>query len=155
MAAPLIHRIESKQGATPVNAYLLEGPNVVVAVDATLTVGGGGVLRERADALAKSLVGAVLTLVHPDHYGGLVALPDVPIYSTQAVHDIVRRDDSVKEQILRPMFGDDWPRERVFPSRVVADGETVDFGDFGLTVRDLGPSESPADSIWALADDPR
>jgi glyoxylase-like metal-dependent hydrolase (beta-lactamase superfamily II) len=158
MAAPLIHRHESALAGTPVNAYLVEGRRGVVAVDATLTVAGGRALREHAESLGKPLVGAVLTHVHPDHYGGLghlIAGRDIPVYATQAVHDVVRRDDPLKEQILRPMFGDEWPHERAFPNRVVADGATVDFGDFGLTVTDLGPSESPADSMWALADDPR
>jgi len=53
------------------------------------------------------------------------------------------------------MFGAEWAPERAFPNEVVADGETVELGDIALTVTDLGPSESPADSLWALADEPR
>jgi hypothetical protein len=29
---------------------------------------------------------------------------------------VIRRDDALKEQILRPMFGDEWPQQRMFPT---------------------------------------
>jgi glyoxylase-like metal-dependent hydrolase (beta-lactamase superfamily II) len=51
------------------------------------------------------------------------------------------------------MFGDEWPAERAFPTRLVGTGEELAFGDIELTVRDLGPGESPHDSIWFLGDD--
>ena len=158
MATTLIHRHQSDSGGTPVNAYLVEGASGVVVIDATLTVSGGRALRARVDAIGKPLLGVALTHAHPDHYGGLVEVTrglEVPVFATRGVHEVTRRDDAVKEAILRPMFGDEWPAERAFPSEVVGDGQTVRLGDIALTVTDLGPSESPADSIWALADDPR
>jgi glyoxylase-like metal-dependent hydrolase (beta-lactamase superfamily II) len=53
------------------------------------------------------------------------------------------------------MFGDEWPQTRTFPNRVVADGETLELGGASLSVIDIGPSESPHDSIWLLGDDRR
>jgi hypothetical protein len=41
------------------------------------------------------------------------------------VASVIRRDDPIKEQILRPMFGDEWAVERAFPNQTVSDGETV------------------------------
>ena len=69
--------------------------------------------------------------------------------------DTIVRDDSVKEQILRPMFGDEWATRRTFPNTPVRDGERLDFDGAILTVIDLGPSESPHDSPWILGDDER
>jgi glyoxylase-like metal-dependent hydrolase (beta-lactamase superfamily II) len=158
MASLLVHRYRSEDANTPVNAYLIEGSDGIVGVDATLTVSGGRGLRARADGLRKPLLGVVLTHAHPDHYGGLVELVagrDVPVFATERVHEVIRRDDPVKEQILRPLFGDQWPAERAFPTDVVQDGQTIELGDIALTVTDLGPSESPADSIWALTREPR
>lgn len=154
----IIHRYESVEASTPVNAYVVESGDGLAVVDATLTVRGGRGLRALVDGLAPPLLGVVVTHAHPDHYGGLVELTrglDVPVFSTRLVGEVIRRDDPLKEVILRPMFGDLWADERTFPTEEVADGETVALGDIALQVTDLGPSESPADSIWALQDGSR
>jgi glyoxylase-like metal-dependent hydrolase (beta-lactamase superfamily II) len=150
------HRVESTVGETPVNAYLVEGERELVAVDSTLTVSGGRELRERAEAIGKPLAAVVLTHAHPDHYGGaveLVAGSDAPIVATAGVAEVIRRDDAMKEEILRPMFGEEWPLERAFPGEIVVDGAELAFGDIELAVRDLGPGESPHDSVWFLGED--
>jgi len=151
-----IHRHTSAPQGAFVNAYLVETASGVVAVDSTLTVSNSRALRQRLERLGKPLLAVLVTHSHPDHYGGLtelVASDDVPIIATQGVHEVIRRDDPIKEQILRPMFGDEWVRERTFPNTVVADGETVTFDGARFTVIDLGPSESPHDCPWLLGDD--
>ena len=75
--------------------------------------------------------------------------------ATTGVAAVIERDDALKESILRPMFGEEWPRTRVFPNQAVADGETLTFDGVEFTVRDVGPSESPHDSIWLLGPDRR
>ena len=137
----------------PVNAYLIETASGVIAVDATLGVSDGRALRTRADATGKPLAGVLVTHSHPDHYGALGALvgdTNVPIVAMEGVDATIRRDDAAKEQILRPMFGDEWAPTRTFPSRTTRDGERVTMGD--LTVRgiDVGPGESPHDSWWIV-----
>jgi glyoxylase-like metal-dependent hydrolase (beta-lactamase superfamily II) len=153
---PFTHRVESEVGGTPVNAYLVEGERELVAIDATLTVSGGRSVRERIEAIGKPLAALLLTHAHPDHYGGAVeAVADsaAPIIATPGVDAVIRRDDEIKEAILRPMFGDEWPTERAFPTRLVEPDQELTFGDIELAVRDLGPGESPHDSIWFLGED--
>ena len=140
---PTIHRFTDD--AVPVNAYLVETADAVVAVDGTLTVQGGRGLRARLDRLGKPLAGVLMTHSHPDHYGGLVELlagADAPVFATAGVAAVIERDDPVKEQILRPMFGAAWPAQRRFPDRRVAAGETIALGGASFTVVDLGPGES-------------
>jgi glyoxylase-like metal-dependent hydrolase (beta-lactamase superfamily II) len=149
----LIHRFHATGAGTPVNAYVIEGRSGIVVVDATLTVSDGRALRAFVDELGRPLLGVIITHAHPDHYGGLVELVrdlEVPVFATQGVGEVIRRDDPVKEQILRPMFGDEWARQRAFPNQTVSDGELVSLDGIAMRVRDLGPNESPHDSIWTL-----
>ena len=158
MPEPHIHRHSTGQEGALVNAYLVETSDGIVAVDGTLTVNDGRALRARLEATGKPLLAVLVTHAHPDHYGGIVELvgsDDVPVIATAGVDAVIRRDDALKEEILRPMFGDEWPRERMFPTRLVRDGERVDLGGKSFTVLDLGPGESPHDSIWFLGDERR
>jgi glyoxylase-like metal-dependent hydrolase (beta-lactamase superfamily II) len=158
MPTPLIHRFHATSGGTPVNAYIVEAAAGAVVVDSTLTVSDGRALRGRVEELGKPLLGVVITHAHPDHYGGLVELTrdlDVPVFATEGVNSVIRRDDSIKEQILRPMFGDEWAAERAFPNTTATDGEVVSLDGIALRVTDLGPGESPHDSMWTLQDSDR
>jgi glyoxylase-like metal-dependent hydrolase (beta-lactamase superfamily II) len=146
-----VHRFEAS--LFPVNAYLVETSASVVVVDATLGVSDGKGLRSRVEALRKPLAAVIMTHAHPDHYGGVASLldgADVPVYAVAGVEEVIRRDDVTKEEILRPMFGDEWPAVRTFPNRIVQGGERVAIADVAFTVTDLGPSESPHDSLWQL-----
>jgi glyoxylase-like metal-dependent hydrolase (beta-lactamase superfamily II) len=149
-----VHRFEAS--LFPVNAYLVETRTIVVVVDATLGVSDGRALRARVDALRKPLAAVLITHSHPDHYGGVTSLldgTDVPVYAVAGVDEVIRRDDAAKEQILRPMFGDEWAATRTFPNRIVRGGERVAIGDAVFAVTDLGPGESPHDSLWRLESD--
>jgi glyoxylase-like metal-dependent hydrolase (beta-lactamase superfamily II) len=153
-----IHRYSAGPHGAFVNAYLVETGEGVIAVDGTLTVSDGRALRTQLESLGKPLLAVLVTHAHPDHYGGIVELvadDDVPVIATDRVASVIVRDDEIKEQILRPMFGDEWPAARTVPSRRVADGASLDFGAAQLTVIDLGPGESPGDSVWLLGDDRR
>ena len=84
----------------PVNAYLVETPGGVVAVDTTLTVSDARALRQRAEDLGKPLQAVLITHAHPDHYGGAVELvgsDEVPIVAAAGVDAVIRRDDETKE----------------------------------------------------------
>jgi glyoxylase-like metal-dependent hydrolase (beta-lactamase superfamily II) len=83
----------------------------------------------------------------------LVASDEVPIVAAAGVDGVIRRDDEIKEGILRPMFGDEWPRQRRFPNMTVADGESISFDGVAFTLMDLGPGESPHDSVWLVGDE--
>jgi len=156
-AAAEVHRYSADAAGIFANAYLVETPGGVVAVDATLTETDSKALRARLEALGKPLRAVLLTHGHPDHYNGvtnLLAGSEVPVLATAGVDRVIRESDAAKEQQWKPMFKDEWPARRTFPSRIVRDGESVTFDGVQFTVHDLGPGESHADSVWVMRGSP-
>jgi glyoxylase-like metal-dependent hydrolase (beta-lactamase superfamily II) len=70
--------------------------------------------------------------------------------ATRAVDEVIRRDDAIKNDVVGPMMGAEWPTTRLFPNRVVDSGDEVRLGGLTLEVEDLGPGESHIDSVWCL-----
>jgi glyoxylase-like metal-dependent hydrolase (beta-lactamase superfamily II) len=146
-----IRRVQGQLMA--VNSYLVEGPDGIVVVDGQLTLADADQVRAAADALGKPIAGMVLTHGHPDHYAGAAQVLrglDVAIVAAASVDEVIRRDDAEKDAIVGPMMGEQWPTHRRFPDEVIADGDTVHLGGVALRVRELGPAESPADTLWTL-----
>lgn len=151
MATPLIERMEGT--VMPVNSYLVHGPSGVVVVDGQLTLSDAGQVRAAIDATGLPIAGVLVTHAHPDHYAGigtLLAGRQVPVVATRSVAEIISRDDALKDSIVGPMMGAEWPPKRTFPDQLVADGESIELGGVTFQVQDLGPGESPADSLWFL-----
>jgi glyoxylase-like metal-dependent hydrolase (beta-lactamase superfamily II) len=151
-----IHRFPAEAEGAFVNAYLVETRSGVVAVDGLLTVSAAREMRAGLDRLGKPLEAVLVTQSHPDHYAGLAEIvggSDVPIVAPQGVIDTIAADDAVKNEIIGPMFGDEWPAQRVFPNTPIRDGESLTFDSVTFTVIDLGPSESPHDSPWVVGAD--
>ena len=154
---PVIHRHASGAGGIFANAYLVETPHGVIAIDATLSESESKALRAEIDSIGKPLQAVLLTHGHPDHYNGittLIAGHPVPVLATAGVDSVIRANDAAKEQQWRPVFKDEWPAHRTFPTRIVHDGESVTFDGARFTVHALGPGESYNDSYWVLSGSP-
>jgi glyoxylase-like metal-dependent hydrolase (beta-lactamase superfamily II) len=151
--SPHIEQVASPAEGIFANAYLIETGDGVVVIDAALRVSDANALRARITALGKPLLGVLLTHGHPDHYNGtaiVVAGRDIPVIATRDVDHVIRADDAMKEQLWKPMFGDQWPAPRAFPSRLVGDNEVVRLGGLDFRVHAIGPAESHADSYWTI-----
>jgi glyoxylase-like metal-dependent hydrolase (beta-lactamase superfamily II) len=150
----MTHRIDRIAGRVmPVNSFVVHGPDGLVVVDGMLTVSDATLVRQAIDGADLPLAGVVITHPHPDHYAGLWHLigdDDLPIVATRAVDEVIRRDDAIKNDVVGPMMGAEWPTTRLFPNRVVDSGDEVRLGGLTLEVEDLGPGESHIDSVWRL-----
>jgi glyoxylase-like metal-dependent hydrolase (beta-lactamase superfamily II) len=136
-----------------VNSYVVEGANGVVIVDGMLTLSDARSVRRVVDDLGKPVLAGIVTHAHPDHYAGFVEVLrglDVPIHATAAVRQTIERDDAVKNAIVGPMMGDEWPKSRLFPAQDVKSGSELRLAELTFEVHDVGPAESPADALWKL-----
>jgi glyoxylase-like metal-dependent hydrolase (beta-lactamase superfamily II) len=147
-------RVERIEGAVmAVNSFVVHGPRGLVLVDGQLTISDAARVRRAIEKSGAELVGAIITHPHPDHYAGLAEIVGsrlVPIVATADVDVVMRRDDDLKNAVVGPLMGDEWPAERIFADRIVSDGEVVELGGVEFRVETIGPAESDADTVWRV-----
>jgi glyoxylase-like metal-dependent hydrolase (beta-lactamase superfamily II) len=150
----MTNRIDRIAGRVmPVNSFVVHGPDGLVVVDGMLTISDATLVRQAVDDASLPLAGVVITHPHPDHYAGLFHLigdDDIPVVATRAVDEVIRRDDALKNDVVGSMMGAEWPATRMFPNQLVDSGDEVRLGGLTLEVEELGPGESPFDSLWRL-----
>ncbi len=135
-----------------VNSYLIHGPGGIIVVDGQLTIADADAVRGAIERSGQRPAAMVITHPHPDHYAGAghIVPPEVPILATAEVAQVIRRDDQLKDAIVGPMMGSQWPASRRFPDQLVEPDSTVSLAGAELSVRAAGPGESHADSIWSI-----
>jgi glyoxylase-like metal-dependent hydrolase (beta-lactamase superfamily II) len=152
---PRVHRYEATLGGFFVNSWLVETATKVVAVDATLAIPSTNELRAQIEALGKPLAAVLLTHGHPDHYTGIGELirgyGDIPVLaSAGAITQCHARDEEESGYLGSDQaFGAAYPKQRVFPNRVVRDGESLEVDGVTFTAKLLGPGESDDDTLWS------
>jgi len=131
------------------NAFLIESPNAIVAIDTLTLVSEAAEMRRYAQELAKPLLSVFVTHAHPDHYNGITTLladlDEVPVVSTQSVSQSIAEVSDAKDVKWRPHFGDDWPNKIHLPTHIVSDTSTLTFDGTPYSVHELGPGESAND----------
>jgi glyoxylase-like metal-dependent hydrolase (beta-lactamase superfamily II) len=149
-----VHRHASGEGGIFVNAYLVETPRGVVAVDSTLSESESRAFRRELEALSKPLLAVLITHPHPDHVAGitnLVAGETPPILATQAVIDVMRKIEEPKRKQWGPVYGAEWVQRWTYPNTVVKNGEQVTFDGVTYSVLDIGAGgDSESNSVWFI-----
>ncbi|WP_330184050.1 MBL fold metallo-hydrolase [Nocardia sp. NBC_01503] len=146
-----MHTFTAGENGIFVNGYLVETAEAVVLIDSTLLVSDARALKEKIAQLGKPVVGAFVTHPHPDHFNGLpyVVSEETPVYSTAAVAKVIADSADAKRAQWGPTYGAEWPDRYRVPETLVESGSAVEIGGVRVTVHEVGPGESHADS-WIL-----
>lgn len=147
-----VHTHASGEGGIFANAYLIESPGGVVAVDATLSESESKALRREVEALGKPLLAVLVTHPHPDHVAGitnLVAGDSPKIVATEPVLELMRKLEEPKRKQWGPVYGAEWVARWTYPNVVLKSGDGLTFDGVTYSVLDVGPGgDSEANAVW-------
>ena len=149
---PVVHRYVSGTNTFEANAFWLESEHGVVVIDSLLQKSDARRLAAAIRTSGKPLAGIFITHPHVDHFGGsrvlLEALGDAPVIATQATADGMRRahDGAIATKWI-DVYGDDYDRELLAPTRIVESGATLDLAGMRFEIRDFGPGEAENNSV--------
>ena len=151
---PKIHRYTTHDMKMIVNVFLVETASGVVVIDTATALSSSREIRDIVvNKIRKPLKAILITHGHPDHYigaGEIAGDSSIPIIATQATGEFARYQDKYKIHTLKKGYGENFPKERMFPNTEVKDGESITIDGIDFTVNDLGPCESGDDCLWSI-----
>jgi glyoxylase-like metal-dependent hydrolase (beta-lactamase superfamily II) len=126
--AVTIHSIEAPQAGDYVNSHIIETANCLIVVDAQLLLPYARFVRAYCDRLSKPIERVIITHLHPDHFMGLEAFADVPIFSSQITQWAAGQFGQAMIDFKRGSMGDRaelLAKTLVVPTGVLAPGPLV------------------------------
>src|SRR5215813_2546998 len=154
MSEPTVHTYRAAEAGLWVNSYLVETATGVLVFDTSLLVSDIEALRARLAALKKPLLGIFVTHPHPDHFNGVSALVrdrEVPVYAAASVGAVIEEIADAKRAQWAPVYGTEWPEETYHPNTALQDRQQVVLDEVTVSVREVGPAESHADSYFLVS----
>jgi glyoxylase-like metal-dependent hydrolase (beta-lactamase superfamily II) len=134
--AVTVHSIQAPKAGDYVNSHIVETANRLVVVDAQLLLPYARFVREYANRLGKPIDRVFLTHMHPDHFMGLEAFKDLPIYVSQFTQWAIGQFGQTMIDYKRGSMGDQvalLAEKVVLPTGVVEPGPLVIDGvEFGI-----------------------
>jgi glyoxylase-like metal-dependent hydrolase (beta-lactamase superfamily II) len=132
-----------------VRSQLIETRRSLVVVDVQLLRRYARELRGYADALGKPIERVVLTHWHPDHWFGVEAFADRPLFALQDVIDELTAMGDWWIGFRKPEFGDAILDEKVVPTNAIPEGiDSIDGVQVGF--RRVSQAEGPVNLVVDL-----
>src|SRR5215468_2221817 len=154
VSEPTVHTYRAADAGLRVNSYLVETATGVPVFDTSLLVSDIEALRARLAALKKPPLGIFVTHPHPDHFNGVSALVrdhEVPVYPAASVGRVIEEIADARRAQWEPVSRTEWPAETYYPDTALRDRQQVVLDEVTVSVREVGPAESHADSYFLVS----
>ena len=129
-----------------VNTWWIETGDGLVLIDAQRSIHEAKLAVEAIKATGRPVLAVLITHSHSDHIGGLPIFrdafgKDLPVHADAVTIEHLRTDPLNDLLYTRRYLGPDFPEEIVIPDKVLANGDSLQFGNITFDVRVLGPGE--------------
>ena len=135
-----IHTLVSPEEVLAVTSHVIETDAHLVVVDTQLTLLHSQQLRELCDELQKPIERVIVTHAHPDHYFGIGAFADAPVYALPKIRRYIQRRHRFHQSAHKKMEGDHIPDEIRFPTHDFV-AETLDIDGVKLKLEVVEDAE--------------
>ena len=129
-----LHSYASPEDGEFVRSQIVEMPNSVVVIDVQYLRRYAQEVRAYVDALAKPIERVIISHMHPDHWFGIEAFADAPLYALPEVIAELEMLGNWWISIKKPEFGDQILDSAIIPTHALAEGLTdIDGVQFHFT----------------------
>ncbi|SFC36387.1 MBL fold metallo-hydrolase [Spirosoma endophyticum] len=121
-----IHSYLSPEWAEMVCSQIIETPSSLVIIDVQLLKEQAQAVREYANSLGKPINKVIISHCHPDHWAGLEAFTDVPVYALPETVQEITGYGQIMLDSKQPLFGTAVTSTVICPQPFAIEQEVID-----------------------------